>query len=46
MSKPKQDKAPEHEHIWDRWYPQDRNHKHRRCLLPGCGASEIREVEG
>lgn len=32
------------EHMWDKWFPQDRTHIHRVCLIPTCHASEIKEM--
>lgn len=35
---------PGQEHMWDKWYPQDRTHIHRVCLIPECHATEIMEM--
>jgi hypothetical protein len=36
----------EHEHIWDKWYPWDRTHKWRKCVLPGCNEKQVEEAKG
>jgi hypothetical protein len=36
----------EHEHVFDdRWYPLDRTHVRRVCVIPGCGKREVKEVK-
>ena len=35
---------PEHEHIWDKWYPLDNMHKRRVCLHPKCRLIEQKKV--
>lgn len=37
---------PVHEHIYDaRWYPLDRKHVRRVCVLPGCSHREVMEAK-
>lgn len=35
----------QHEHIWDKWYPKDRNTIRRVCLDPNCRAVEEKDVK-
>jgi hypothetical protein len=38
--------AAEHEHIFDaRWYPLDRMHVRRVCVLPGCHHVQTKEAK-
>lgn len=37
--------AVEHEHIFEeRWYPLDKQHVRRVCVLPGCTVRQVRVV--
>lgn len=33
-----------HKHIWGKWFPWDRNHVWRQCVLPLCREKEIKEA--
>lgn len=37
---------PEHVHVFeDRWYPLDKKHVRRVCVLPGCHHVEVKEAK-